>query len=281
MPLGKAAEYGFLNARCHVIRSQLIDSGRLKELAASRSIGEFVSSLSETPYAPFITDISTEGVHKGLSQTFEYQRKRLTRELNKKHLEIFELFFHRKYALLDEKTAYVSTEGREEILRKIDREYIVSLEKSMKVFPSSEQRQIKKIVGSYFDLLNLYNLVKFRLLYRFSIEETLSNMLPYANKFTLSALTELCSADTLQELSVRMKAIFGESFSDYETFRKLLYRYHRKQLLAVWSGYPFSLSLPFSLLRLIEIEISDLRAITEGISFGLEHDEIRLMTVGG
>lgn len=281
MPLGKAVEYGYLSARCHVIRSQLIDSERLKEFAASRSIGELVSGLSVTPYASFIADISTLGVHKGLMEAFEYQRKRLTRELNKRHVEIFTLFFNTKYTLLNEKTANISIVGAEEIFRQIDRDYILSLEKSMRQLPSSEYRQIKKIVGSYFDLLNLYNLVKFRLLYGLSVEETLSNMLPYAETFTIAALTELCNAKSLQELSVLIKPVLGEGFADYETFRQLLYRYHRKQLLSVWSGYPFSLSLPFSLLRLMEIEILDLRAITEGIAFALDSKEITGMTVGG
>ena len=281
MPLGKAAEYGYLSARCHVLRSQLIDAERLKELAASRSIGEFVSALSTTSYAPFIIDISTEGVHKGLSLAFDYQRKHLTRELKKRYLEIFKLFFDTKYTLLDEKTANISITGTEEIFRQIDKDYILSLEKSMHQLPSAEQRQIKKIVGSYFDLLNLYNLVKFRLLYGLCVEETLSNMLPYAEKFTITALTELCSAKSLQELSDRIKPVLGEGFGDYETFRQVLYGYHRKQLLSVWSGYPFSLALPFSLLRLIEIEIEDLRAITEGIAFGLDSKEISSMTVGG
>lgn len=285
MPLAKAAEYGYLSAKCHVIRSQLLNTQRLEELAGSRSMGEFVSSLSDTPYGAFITDTSREGVHKGLIKAFEYQYKRLSRELHNRHLEIFKLFFHSKYALLDEKQNIAlldsSTGSSEEIFRKIDRFYIESLEKSMKKLPSSEQRQVKKIVGSYFDLLNLYNLVKFRLLYKRSIEESLSMMLPYAEKFTLSALTELSYASDLKTLSVRMKTIFGEVFDDYETFRQVLYGYHRKQLLSVWSGYPFSLAIPFSLLRLIEIEISDLRAITEGIAFGLESDEIRTMMVGG
>ena len=281
MPLGKAAEYGYLSARCHVLRSQLIDSERLKELAASRSIGEFVSGLSLTPYVSFITEISTEGVHKGLSAAFEYQSKRLTGDLKKKYLEIFTLFFNTKYALLDKKTANSSVAGAEEIFRKIDKDYILSLEKSIRQLPSSERRQVKKIVGSYFDLLNLYNLVKFRLLYELSVEETLSNMLPYAEKFTIAALTEFCSVKSLQELSVLVKPVLGEGFNDYETFRQVLYRYHRKQLLSVWSGYPFSPALPFSLLRLIEIEISDLRTITEGLAFGLDSKEIIRMTVGG
>ncbi len=50
--------------------------------------------------------------------------------------------------------------------------------------------------------------------------------------------------------------------------------------MAVWSGYPFSIALPFSLLRLMEIEIADIRAITEGVSFGLDSREIAAMTVG-
>ena len=285
MPLGKASEYGYLSAKCHVMRSQILDSQRLGELADSRSIGEFVSGLEGTPYGVFITDISREGVHKGLTEAFEYQRKRLTHALKKRHLEVFELFFHTKYTLLDEKENIISieghTEGYEELFRKIDKTYIISLEKSMKKLPSSEQRQVKKIVGSYFDLLNLYNLVKFRLLNKRSVEETLLMMLPYTDKFSLEVLTELSSSMDIKTLSVHMKPIFGEVFDDYETFRQKLYSYHRKQLFSVWSGYPFSLAIPFSLLRLIEIEISDLRAITEGIAFGLESKEISTMMVGG
>jgi len=277
MPLGKAAEYGYLSARCHVIRSQLLNAEKLEELAASRSMGEFVSALSETQYAAFITDTSREGVHKGLTGAFESQYKQLTHDLKKRHLEIFILFFHSKYALLDEKQNVTS----EEIFSKIDKTYIISLEKGMKKLPSSEQRQIKKIVGSYFDLLNLYNLVKFRILYKRSVEETLSTMHPYTDKFTMEILTEFSSASDMETLSMRMKPFFDEGFEDYETFRQVLYRYHRKQLLSVWSGYPFSLSIPFSLLRLLEIEISDLRAITEGIFFGLESKEIGTMMVGG
>ncbi len=149
MPLGKAAEYGYLSARCHVLRSQLISSERLKELTSSRSIGEFVSGLSMTYYAPFIKETSAEGVHKGLSAAFEYQRKKLIGELNKKYLEIFILFFNTKYTLLDKKTANSSVAGVEEIFGQVDRDYIVSLEKSIRQLPASPRRQVKKIVGSY------------------------------------------------------------------------------------------------------------------------------------
>ncbi|MEA3418750.1 MAG: V-type ATPase subunit [Campylobacterota bacterium] len=280
MPLGKAVEYGSLSARCHVIRSQLIDPETLRQLTASRSIGELASTLSATLYAPFITDTSAVGIHQGLSEAFEYQRNRVIRELNKRHREIFRLFFTTKYALLDEKTAMISTSDPEDVFRQIDRNYIALLKKSMLQIPPSERRQLKKIIGSYFDLLNLYNLVKSRLLYRQTIEETLSNMLPFAEKFTIGALAEFCNVQTLQQLSRAIEPVLGEKFNDYETFRYVLYRYHRKQLLSVWSGYPFSIALPFSLLRLIEIEISDLRAVTEGIAFGLNSKEIITMTVG-
>lgn len=280
MPLKKAAEYGYLSAKCHVLRSQLLEVERLKELAASRSMGELVSSLSDTLYASFVTENSVEGVHRGLSAAFEYQRSRLTKDLHKRQEAIFTLFFSRKYALLDEKSAHRSEGDPEKVFRKIDREYIESLKKSIDLFSASEQRQFKKIIGSYFDLLNLYTLVKFRLLYDLSTEETLSNMLPYSGKFTLALLSDFCSVNDLQELSVKVKPFLGRGFDDYESFRKVLYGYHKEALMSVWSGYPFSFTIPFSMLRLIEIEISDLRAITEGIAFGLDRKEIASMMVG-
>ena len=281
MPLKKASEYAYLSARCHSVRAQLIDAETLKALSASRSIGEFSAALSTTLHGSFITDISAEGIHKGLTASFEYQRKRLIHDMKKRHVEIFKLFFETKYTLLDEKTDNISISGAQEIFHRIDREYILKLEKSMHTLPSSEQRQIRKIVGSYFDLLNLYNLVKYRLLYRLSVEETLSNMLPYAEKFTIPALHELCAAKNLEELSSHVKPVLGKGFNSYETFRQVLYSYHIKQLLTVWSGYPFSLAIPFSLLRLMEIEINDLRAITEGVAFDLGQKEIAAMLLGG
>ena len=280
MPLGKAVEYGSLSARCHVIRSQLITPQTLEQLAGSRGIGELASTLSTTQYGSFITEVSTEGVQRGLSDAFAYQRKKILRGLQERHREIFKLFFITKYGLLDEKISKKKTINPEETFHQIDKNYSRLLKKSMLQIPSSERHQLKKIVGSYFDLLNLYTLVKFRLLHRLSVEETLTYMLPFAENFKLGELAKLCRIENLQQLSSAIKPIVSEGFGSYETFRKALYHYHRKYLLSVWSGYPFSIAIPFSLLRLIEIEIADLRAITEGVSFGLDKREIMTMTVG-
>ncbi len=279
MPIAKAAEYGYLSAKCHVMKAQLLDGDKLKTLSASRSIGEFIGALSATPYAPYITDISLEGIQSGLQQAFTSRNKRLTRDLRSRQQEIFRLFFLEKYTLLEQKMAQRTAENEEKIFHQIDRDYIYRLKLGIAHFSTSEQRQFKKIIGSYFDLLNLYNLVKLRILYGLSVEETLSNMFPYSGKFPLSVLSELCRVKTIQELSGRLQPFLGRTFEDYETFRQVLYGYHRRTLLSVWVGYPFSLTLPFSLLRLIEMEISDLRAIAEGIVFGLDSEEIAVMTV--
>jgi vacuolar-type H+-ATPase subunit C/Vma6 len=281
MPLVKAAKYGYLSARCRTMRSQLIDHETLRELAASRTIGELYSGLSSTPYAPFITAVTSEGIHRGLSEAFAHQRDKLIRGVGKPYKAVFNLFFVAKYALVDEKTVQMHCPDPQEVFRQIDMDHIGLLKKSLLTLPAAEQRQLKKMVGSYFDLLNLYNLVKFRLLYRQSVEETLLYMLPYGERFKLEELALLCDAGTIEQLSRSVEPVLGEGFDDYETFRKVLYRYHRQQLQSVWSGYPFSIALPFSLLRLIEIEIMDLRAITEGVAFGFAGSEIMAMTVGG
>ena len=280
MPLGKAAKYGYLSARCRTLRSKLMDRETMRHLTASRSIGELSSALSSTLYAPFITTVSSEGIHQGLTEAFERQRSRLIRELSIREKAVFELFFVTKYTLVDEKMDEAHAANPEEAFRRIDINYITLLKKSLLGLPGAEQRQLKKILGSYFDLLNLYNLVKFRLLYKQSVEETLSFMLPYAEKFKIEELAGLCDVGTMKELSRKVEPVLGAGFSDYESFRKVLYRYHRQQLLSVWSGYPFSIALPFSLLRLMEIEIADIRAITEGVAFGLDSREIAAMTVG-
>ena len=281
MPLAKAIEYGSLSARCHVIRSRFIAPQVLEQLAASRSIGELVGTLSSTWYGPFITEVSAEGVQQGLSEAFAYRRNRITRELKKRQREIFKLFFSTKYMLLDEKIAKRRGANPEEDFYQIDKNYSALLKKSMLQAASVERHQLKKIVGSYFDLLNLYTLVKFRLLHRLSIEETLTYMLPLSENFKLEELARLCRVGNLQQLSSTIEPTVNEKFDSYESFRQVLYRYHRRYLLSVWSGYPFSIAIPFSLLRLTEIEVSDMRAITEGVSFSLDKREIMMMTVGG
>lgn len=281
MPLGRAVEYGYLSARCHSIRSSLMSYETLKDLATSRSIGELYNALEATPYAPFIKTVSAEGIHGGLSAAFAYQRKRIITEIKKANREIFKLFFEVKYALVDEKILQAHEKNPEENFSVIDKNYIVSLKKSMLKLSAVEQRNIKKILGSYFDLLNLYNLVKFRVLYRLTIEETLSYMFPYAEHFNIKELTLLCDIENIGQLSNRIEPILGNSFDSYESFRRVLYRYHQKKLLSIWNGYPFTISIPFSLLRLIEIEISDIRAITEGVEFELGSSEISAMIVGG
>ncbi len=280
MPLGKASKYGYLSARCRTIRSRLIDAESMRNLSAARSIGELFSALSSTIYAPFITTATAEGIQQGLSEAFVYQRDRIMRQIDKKEQLVFALFFVTKYMLVDEKTKQAHTASPEEAFRQTDRHYIEQLKNSMIGLPRWEQQQLKKILGSYFDLLNLYNLVKFRLIYQHSVEETLSYMLPYAERFNLEQLATLCDSGSLEQLSQKVEPILGAGFSDYEGLRKLLYAYHRQQLLSVWSGYPFSIALPFSLLRLMEIEITDLRSITEGVDFGLSSSEIATMTVG-
>lgn len=280
MPLGKAAKYGYLSARCRATRSQLINSESMRNLTVSRSIGELYSALSSTLYAPFITTVSAEGIQQGLTDAFIYQRNKVMHQLGKKEQMIFSLFFITKYTLVDKKINHAHSSSPEEGLQQTDRDYIKALKKSILGLPRDEQQQLKKILGSYFDLLNLYNLVKFRLIYQQSVEETLTYMLPYAERFKMEELAQLCDVASIKQLSQKIEPLLGKSFSDYESFRKVLYHYHRQRLLSVWSGYPFSIALPFSLLRLIEIEIADLRAITEGVNFGLEHREISEMTIG-
>lgn len=280
MPLGKAIEYGALNARCRVVRSKLLDTDTLRQLTMSKSIGEVVSALSTTHYSSFIQDTSLKGLEQGLLAAFEYHKDKIASKLDKRHIETFTFFFTKKYTLIDEKIARISNSYTEDMFQQIDQNYITALKLSMKQIHTEERRQLKKIIGSYFDILNLYNLVKFRLLYRQSTEETLLHMLPFAENFTIDLLSELSSVHTLHQLSVAVEPILGHKFDDYETFRQVLYSYHRKQLLSVWSAYPFSIAIPFSFLRLIEIEILDLIAISQGISFGLDHEEIMTMVVG-
>lgn len=280
MPVAKAAKYGYINARCHAVRSGMLGERQLQELAASGSLAAFVSLLGPTPYGAFVQSASIESVHAGLDSAFAYRRDHLLKGLDARYRRLFELFFTVKYALADTKAEAADAGNAETVFQRIDRDYIGELKKNMRMLPPSERRQLHRIVGSYFDLLNLFNIVKLRLLYRKNAEEILALMLPYADRITRDVQVRLCAVRGLDELSAETAPLFGRGFDDFETFRKTVYLHHRARMLTVWNGYPFSIAIPFSLLRLIEMEIADLRAIAEGISFHLGAEAIASMMTG-
>jgi vacuolar-type H+-ATPase subunit C/Vma6 len=279
VPLAGAARYGYIGAYCHAVRSELLTTEQFKALAASRSMGEFASQLAATSYGADIDTASDDAVRRGLQAAFAKRCRVLTKRLEKRYRTLFDLFFVAKYALPDEKAARANAENAESALLQCDRDYIDKLKKSLRMLPAAERQQLHRIVGSYFDLLNLYNLVKLRLLYKKSAEEVLSFMLPYADLFTKETLVRLCGANDLRELSAKASPLLGREFDSMETMRKALFAHHRARLLSAWNGYPFSIVIPFSLLRLIELEINDLHAIAEGVAFGLDAEAIESVLV--
>ena len=197
-----------------------------------------------------------------------------------RYRDVFALFFERKRALADEKLREASSLGVEEAVRKVDREYLGQLRGSIAVLPRDERQAFRKAVGSHFDLLNLFTLAKLRILYGRGEEEVLPYLLPYHDRFDLETLAELSAARSFEALSERAAPMLGGGFVDAVTFRRRMYRHHLSRLSEVWSGYPFSLAIPFALLRQLELEATDLKAIAEGLAAGLGHDEIVAMTVG-
>jgi len=126
-------------------------------------------------------------------------------------------------------------------------------------------------------MINLYTVVRLRILYGKEPEEIMPLILPYGLNFDLKILGSASSMSTLSEISSLLQERLGSVFVSYEEFRQNINRLHRDMLHKVWYGYPFSISIIFSLLRLKEIEAGNLMAVAEGIHHHLPQEEIETM----
>jgi len=159
-------------------------------------------------------------------------------------------------------------------------EYIEKIIKATGKLSGSEREDLRVILGSYFDMQNVITAVKFRIIFNLKPEKIFPFLIPFSYRINRETIIRVLSAKTLSEISDILLPITNRDFRDYTQLRKVMYEYHIEQIEKVWTGFPFKISVPFSALRLKEIEIMNLNTIYEGIKFNIDKEEIKRMVVG-
>ncbi len=278
MLIPKPARFGFVNAKCRSLKSDLLDPGFYEKAVGAESLGDVYALLKSTVYAQFIEDAEKESIENGLEASFKTIYRKITSVLKKDEREIFDLFFMGRKRLMKHKLGLKNVSGSAAEYRVADMEYLNSVKEALSRMQKDQRKDLSEILGSYFDILNLYTILRLKIIYKFEPEEVAIFLVPYGNVFDLEELVEISAAKTVSEISGFTHKKLGRTFSGYHEFRQALMDYHMKILHKVWYGYPFKLSVVFSLLRMKEIETKKIRSIVEGVYFRLPREEISKMS---
>ncbi|WP_200763065.1 V-type ATPase subunit [Nitrosophilus alvini] len=280
MLISKPLRFGYINAKCRALKSAILEKEFFEKAVLAKSIGDIYALLKDSSYSSYLKDAEKENIASALENSFEELYKKSTSVLKKEEKEIFDLFFRSKDELLKKKTAFKESKNLSVIYRRIDTKYINSIKNSLKNLKREDRKDLKEILGSYFDMLNLFTIVRFRTVYKMAPEEIIPFLMPYGWKFDIKFLGKVANLSTLSEISAAIEEVLKNSFYSYHEFRQAVYRYHMDSLKRVWFGYPFKMSVIFALLRMKEIEIKNIRAVVEGIYYRLPQDDIKKLLAG-
>ena len=279
--LSKPLRYAATNARCRALKSTLLEGDFYERALLAKTVGDLHQMLRESDYAPFLAEGDKKGLEKGVERAFSHLYRHLTGGLESGEREVFDLFFVERKRLSGKKAVMVTKgESGAEAYKRVDVAFVEELKTTFGRLDRAERIDLEEIVGSYFDLLNLYTVVRLRVLYGLDPEEIVPFLVPYGQIFDLEILGKAATLSTLSEISSLLQGKLEEPFGTYFAFRKVVNRHHLKTLHRVWYGYPFKISVIFSLLRLKEIETDNLRVLVEGVHYRLPSEEIKTMLVG-
>ncbi len=270
----------YISSKSRSIKSTILSSDFFKNLLDSRTVGDIFSYLQRTDYGIYIKDFEEVSVYKGLEDYFRDLLRKLISGYGRKERELIQLFFIKRKSITKLKGEIRKGKDYEFRLRKIDLMFLKEIKESINRLSYSEKREARFIIGSFYDLQNLVTAVKLRIIYKSDPEDVYPFILPFSYKISYRKISEILSLSSISDISDFLKDIIGEEFSDFVSFRKAVYSYHINQINRVWYGYPFKFSVPFSLLRLKEIEINNIKAVYEGKKFRIPDEEIKKMLVG-
>ncbi len=278
--ISKPVRFGAINARCRAIKSTMLDEAFFQKAFRAQTLGDIYSLLKRSAYAPYLESAEKGAMEAGLAEAFSSLYKRSTSALKVEEKRIFDLFFIERERLAERKLALGSSQERMKNYKSADLAFVEKIKEALRTIEKGPNRDLKRILGSYFDLLNLYTIVRLRIIYRLEPEEIIPFLIPYGFRLDIKRAASLANLATLSEVSEAVSDRIGRPFFGYQEFRQAVAAYHRAQLQAVWYGYPFKISIIFALLRMKEIELKKIRALAEGIHYRLPSGEIEKMVRG-
>ena len=262
------------------MKSKTNDNSFFNLLISSKNYGDIYTYLNQTNYGNFIKEPTYESINYGLKQYFDQLYKNVTKPLSKKEKELFTVFFFGKNELLDKKQKFISKDKSISDFKELDLEFIKSFQEVLNKLSNEDKNDLSKIFGSYFDNINLYTIFRLKILYNAPPHEILPFLFPYGLRFKLKDFNELVSVNSLSEFNKSLEPIYKDSFDDLSSFKQVLYKNHYYILNRAWQGFPFKISIIFSLLRMKEIEIKNIKSVIEGVKYTQTKDDIKRMLLG-
>ena len=276
----KPFRFSYLYAKCRTMKSKTNDKSFFNLLISSKNYGDIYTYLNQTNYSSFIKEPTYESINYGLKQYFDQLYKNLTKPLSKKEKELFTVFFFGKNELLDKKQKLINKDKSINDFKELDLEFIKSFQEVLDNLSSEDRSDLGRIFGSYFDNINLYTIFRLKILYNAPPHEILPFLFPYGLHFKLKDFNELVSMNSLSEFNKSLEPIYKDSFDDLSSFKQVLYKNHYYILNRAWQGFPFKISIIFSLLRMKEIEIKNIKSVIEGVKYTQTKDDIKRMLWG-
>ncbi|ACM93421.1 hypothetical protein NAMH_0031 [Nautilia profundicola AmH] len=247
-------KYAYINALVRSLKSAFLDPDKL---LTAENKADLFNILTSTHYDKILT--TPENLYNDIDFHFKKLYKKITKPLNKNEKELFTLFFSNK---------------------KIDKVTALHIKKSIDKISLKERQEFKEIIGGYFDLINIFTVLKYKIIYSLKIEDFFPYLLPYGN-IDKNALQKLSSSENLYEFAQNLQDIISLPSKNYSftSLKKELFVNYYESLNKVWFGYPFKLSVPFVFLVLKKREIFNIKAVFTAFSYNISKKEIKDMVM--
>ena len=152
--------------------------------------------------------------------------------------------------------------------------YKLLMKKAKKLTPS-DYEVVKKIIGLKIDCLNIQWIYRATKYYDISREEIMVYSLPGGN-ISYNSLKKLVYAKSFNEFERKVEKYLGADVFNRQgdtLLEKCMDTIIYKSIHKV--NEENSIALPLRYIFVLQIEIEDLIAVTEGIRYGLDQDEIK------
>ena len=275
----KPFKFSYLYSKCKALKSQTNDKEFFETLIDSKNSGDIYAYLQDKRYGHFIAEPTFDSIQDGLKKYFLALYKTITKQLSKKEAVVFELFFFGKERLLENKQN-ISNDVSIKEFNKLDMEFTKSLQKSLNQLNKENKKDLSKIFGSYFDNINILTIFRLRVFYNAQAHEILPFLFPYGLRFKQNNINTFLTLSSLSEFNIELEPFYKVEFDDLSSFKKMLYQDHYNILNSVWKGSPFKISIIFSLLRMKEIELKNIKSIIQGVKYSQSKEDMKRMLLG-
>lgn len=171
------------------------------------------------------------------------------------------------------------SEGRTAILERVlDETYYNELWGLIENLSGNDQKIMKIYLGTFFDIINIMTILRYRLYYDIEPDEVKEMVTPMRYVLNKTEISSLCNATEEDFFEIVEDTYYGRRVGEVKNLTDLeigLYRILRATAARLLSkGAPFHLGTIVGYLALKEMEVTNLKSIAEGKRHQLSEEEI-------